>query len=310
MIVIVRTIGAILALCFPLLASAQVGNAPSIVDFIAGQTGLTSVIPLPAVSCAGSPAGVGACQLAALFIYAVQQSRLIIGAVAFLIITIAGFRLIISQSEEALTTARRTVLGTVVGLFLFFVSEPFVDAIYGGFTIAPASVLGSPGNPQQGAIVLSRELLGIMRWGETLVAITAVALMIVQAVTVLGSFGAEETIRKAYRAILYTIMGLLLIVFDRVIAAIFGFTTLGSRPDAPSASLLIVEIFGFVRFFLFFVAMIVVGVVIYAGLLMLFHYGNDEVINRSKSTLINAALGLALIIVSFLIVNTVILGIT
>lgn len=288
----------------PVVASAQIGALDGIVNFVVSGTPLTRTISGSGVVC--SPlAGAGACKLAALLVYAVARSRSIVGALALLMIVVAGFRLIISQDEQALATARRAVAASVLGLFLIFTVEPFVDSFYGGFSI-PASMAMS--TPVLAANILSAEIYGILRWGETLVAIVAITLMVVQAVAVFGSFGQEETIRKAYRAILYTVIGLLLVVFDRTIAAIFGYDTLGAFPGSPNVSIFIVEIFGIVRLVLGFVGIIAVAAIIYSGFLMILNYGNDEFITRAKGVLINAGLGLLLIIVSFVIVSTIILG--
>ena len=117
-------------------AAAQVSQLDGIVNFVITGTPLSSVMPLGSFNCPSSVGGgIGACSLAALFVYAVNQGRLLIGALAFITIIVAAFNLIIRQSEEALTTARRTVLGVVMGLFLIFTSEQFVDALYGGFSI-------------------------------------------------------------------------------------------------------------------------------------------------------------------------------
>lgn len=297
----------LLGVVLPVTASAQVSTLPGWIDTIASPW-FTTVIPGVTISCIPT-LGAGACQLAALLVYAIRQGRLLIGALAFIIIVIGGFRLIISQSEEALSTARRTVLGAVVGLFLAFVSEPIVDALYGGFTIPAGKVL-DPANIAPAVGILSTELLGILRWVETLVAVVTIGLLVVQAVYVLGSFGAEETIRKAYRAVFYSIFGLLLIVFDETVAEVFGFAVIGVVPGLPTTTPFFIEIFGLLRFLLMFVAIIVIAVIIYAGGLMLLHYGNEEILNRGKTILIHAGLGLLLIVTSFVIVSTVILGIT
>lgn len=293
---------------FPNVAFALVADPLGYIDFVISGTPLRSSLPVPDFDCT-TVAGIGACNLAELFVYVVRQGRLIIGAIAFLILAISGFTLIVRQSEESLTAAKNAVIGVVVGVFLVFLSEQFVDALYGGFSIPAGEVFLDPANMEEGALILSGELLGIIRWAETLVAIAAVGLIVVQAAYVLASFGSEETIRKAYRAVFSTIIGILLIVFDRSIAAIFGYDQIAALPGAPDASIFVVEVFGFIRLLLGFVGIVAVAILVYAGVLMIVHYGNDEMITKAKTVLINAAIGLVLIVVSFVIVQTVVLGI-
>jgi hypothetical protein len=286
----------------PSLAHAQVSALPGIISALFGGVSLPPTVG--SVQCAmGAGVGIGACNLAGLFVSAVQQGRLLIGGLALVVIIVAGFRLVISQSEEALGTAQKTILSAIVGLFVVFLSESFVDALYGGFSTPPG------GAPAAGPTILSDEILGVVRYVETTVAIIAIGLIIVQAIYVLGGFGNEEGIRKMYRAILYSIVGILIIIFDQTIAAVFGYTTIGGLPGAPSVFPVIVETFGLLRLLLAFVAAIVIGVIVYAGALMLLHYGNEEWITRGKGILLNCVIGLALIVVAFVLVSTVILAI-
>ena len=294
---------AFLGLLLPVETHAQVAGLRGIINSMYGVMGWGGAAPA-AVSCAaGTGTGVGACELAGLFLAAVAQARWLVGGLATVIIVIAGFRLVISQSEEALTTARRTILSATIGLFVIFLSERFVDAIYGGLS-APA---GTP--PVYGPQILSEELLGILRYLEMFVAVVAIGLMVVQGIRVLTSFGNEEAIKKLYSSVLYTIVGILLIIFDRVIAAVFGYTTIGAMPGTPSIAPAIVELFGLLRLLLAFLAAIVIGIIVYAGALMLLHYGNEEWITRAKTILINSVIGLVLIALSFVLVSTVILAI-
>lgn len=290
---------------------AQVGFLDGIVNGVIAGTPLTTNIPLPSFTCP-SGAGIGACRLAGLLLYTVERGRWLIAGIALVVLVIAAFTLIIRQSEESLTAAKRSVVGVVSGVFVLFLSERFVDALYGGFTINPGEVFINTANVQDAAFIISAELFGILRWAETLVAIIAVGLLTLQGAAVLGSFGSEETTRKAYRAVFSTIVGILLIVFDRTIAALFSFDQMAAlpNPNGPNASVFFVEVFGFVRLLLGFVGIVAVAIVVYAGVLMLASFGNDEMVTKARTVLINAAIGLVLIVVSFTIVHTVILGIT
>lgn len=303
----------ILAFCAaPAVALAQVSALPGVVNDVAGTSLFTSGIP-SSYSCPAT-AGAGACQLASLLLYAVERGRALIGAVAFITVITAAFNLIIRQSEEALTTAKRTITGVIIGLFLIFTSERFVDALYGGFSIAPGDLItGSMGSISSGAIqagstILSEEILGIVRWGETIVAIIAVGLLVLQGVAVLASFGSEQALQKAYRAVTSTVLGLLLIVFDRSIAAVFGFDQMAALPGAPDANVFLMEIFGLVRLLLGFTGIVTIAVMIYAGFLMIANMGNDELITKAKTIIGNALIGLLLIAVAFIIVHFVIMG--
>lgn len=61
-----------------------------------------------------------------------------------------------------------------------------------------------------------------------------------------------------------------------------------------------------VNFVLSFLGLIAVIMVIYAGFLMIFSAGNDESISKAKSIIIWVAIGIIVILLSYVIVNFVI----
>lgn len=71
-----------------------------------------------------------------------------------------------------------------------------------------------------------------------------------------------------------------------------------------------VEFFGMVRFVLLLVGIIAIGVLIYAGFLMMLNLGNEEILGRGKKILGNTLIGLLMIVIAFALVSTVILGIS
>lgn len=70
-----------------------------------------------------------------------------------------------------------------------------------------------------------------------------------------------------------------------------------------------VEFFGLVRFVLLLIGIVAVGVLIYAGFLMILNLGNEEMLTRGKKIVGNTLIGLVMIILCYAIVSTVILGI-
>lgn len=115
--------------------------------------------------------------------------------------------------------------------------------------------------------------------------------------------------KKLYHALFSTIFGILLIVFDVTIASVFGLAPNAAPPTVPSTIPIFVEIFGIVRFVLVLVGIVAVGVLIYAGFLMILNLGNEEMITRGKKIFGNTLIGLLMIVLCYAIVSTVILGI-
>ena len=301
-------LGSLLLLCPPAVL-AQMGSLPAILNYTVGSAPLITAVAATPFSCPAG-VGVGACMIASTLIYVVQQIRWLAAGVAFIVLVVAGFRLVISQAEEAMTTAKRTVLGAVVGLFLLFLVEPVVDAFFGGFSAPAAGLLVSSASAQDAALILSTELMGILTWIETLVSIVAVGLIIVDAIGVLASFGSEERMKKIYHAIGSTIFGILLLVFDTTIASVFGLAPDASAPTVPTTMPIFVEFFGMVRFVLLLIGIVAIGVIIYAGFLMMLNLGNEELLGKAKKIIGNTFIGLVMIVLCYAIVSTVILGIS
>lgn len=298
-------------LALPLPVAAAIPRLQNVIDYTVGSTPLISTVTWTSLTPFSCPpgSGVGACNMALVLIFVVQQVRYLAAGLAFIVLIVAGFRLVISQAEEAMTTAKRTVLGAVVGLFLLYLVEPVVDAFFGGFTSPAASLLVSPASAHAAAFVLSTQLMGVLSWIETLVAVVAVGLIVVEGIGALASFGSEERMKKLYHALFSTIFGILLIVFDVTIASVFGLAPNAAPPTVPSTIPIFVEIFGIVRFVLVLVGIVAVGVLIYAGFLMILNLGNEEMITRGKKIFGNTLIGLLMIVLCYAIVSTVILGI-
>lgn len=65
-----------------------------------------------------------------------------------------------------------------------------------------------------------------------------------------------------------------------------------------------------IRIFLSFMGLLLVIIIIYAGFTWMLSMGNEEKTAQAKRTLINAIIGIVLILLSYAIVNFVISGIT
>lgn len=214
--------------------------------------------------------------------------------VAVMIVVIAGFTLMLSQSEEALDKAKKTILSVVTGsilLTIFIVIGPVnaVSSLYNG--LPGIAIINS------GAI-FAEEAEGVAGWLTALSAMVGVIIIIIGVVRAATSFGGDEAAYTNVRtSMLQVILGLIVIAGAYVLREVF-FTA-----HEPSAMLAFVATK--ILFVLGFIALIAVAILVFAGLRMIIGFGRDEEYTAAKSLALRVIVGLVVVIFSYAIVLTV-----
>ncbi len=154
----------------------------------------------------------------------------LIGTVA---IIIAGFFLLLGfGSESAKDTAKRIILYTIAGILVISfaaVIVGFVSNISGGSGTGGAvqcnlGLIGFGGgaiNVSNGINTFTSTILNLLDIAIGFLALFAVVAIIVAGIILIVGFGSESSRERAKNIILYTILGLLVIVFARVIVSFF-----------------------------------------------------------------------------------------
>jgi hypothetical protein len=300
-------LGILLGILTPAAALAQVGSLDGIVEKIAPMLPkATDIVTTFNITCISVDT---ACVFARLLAMLVEKSRLAVAALAILVVIVAGLRMVMSQSEETQTSAKHTLTYAATGIFVIFLVGPIVRVLYGGIMVNPGSVLSSSADVIAATTEARKQLFGVILFLETIVGIIAVVMLVIQGLRIVLSFGSQNIIQKSYKGVLAILGGMLLIALDRVLLQIFGLPETGGTAGPTTTIPLLFQIFGFVRFVLTLLAIIPIGIIIYAGLLMILNFGNEELVKKAKTSIINALIGLGIVIVSFAIVSTLILRI-
>ena len=219
----------------------------------------------------------------------------IVAPIAVFIITRAGMSLINSQAEDKLTKAKQTIASTLIGLMLVYISQELVTSF---FEVQVSGV--QDGLPLQWSALLIFQITGIMNWVTTLMAVVGIAMIVVAGLRVISSFGKEEGITQMRTTVLGIAAGMILILIRPVINM-----TLGIDENAiagslnPSATPIIAEIAHIMANLLLFLALIAVSVVIYAGVMMIISFGNEEQLGKSRGLIFRAIIGLVVILMSY-----------
>lgn len=274
-------------LLFPLTASAQQfnGHMTDVINIVSGPF-------LGTLPCAGPDC------VTILGLELMRAFAPLVGIIAILIIVRAGFVLVYRGSDEELSRAKRSIASSLTAIVLFFLAPRIVDIFYGGIQFGgPGTALEAPGAH---VAILSEEIMGFLRWILVFVGVGAVLIIIVSGLRTIVSFGNEEGTAQLKRTVAGVAGGILLLVFAEAIVL-----TLGLNGGAPTAIPLLQKIFEVVNNVLILAGLLAFAVVVYAGFSMILFLGNEEKFSAAKSLIIRALVGIAVILVSYLLMTVV-----
>lgn len=205
----------------------------------------------------------------------------------------AGLSLINSQEEDKLSKAKKTISATLIGIILVFISQRLVNAF---FVTGVTNQL-----PGGGPLILMTELDGIMNWVTTMMGVLGVAMIIVAGLRTISSFGKEEGVTQMRSTVLGVAAGIILILITPVIKRTLGIAdgVVAGFQSKPDVGAIIGEIAFITGNLLLFLAIVAVSVVIYAGVMMIITFGNEEQYGKSRSLIFRAMIGLVVILISY-----------
>ena len=215
----------------------------------------------------------------------------IINSVAALAIVASAIAMAFSQSEEHATTARRTIIGSVVAIMLVNAT----NAIRSGFFGSSYVSIGSGGISFESG--LSVEILGVARWLTSAAATVAVLMIIVSGIRAVITWGSEEGLAQLRRTVISVVAGFTLIGVRLIIAE--SITETGSPGGITS------EIVRAMNIVVGFMGLFAVIMIVIAGIMMVVNIGDDNQYGRAKSLIIRVVIGLLVILASAGIVNVI-----
>lgn len=282
---IIRFLLPAIGLTIPLTALAQ-GIAAGTVDAVGGALPFF----MPSGFCTGSQA----CGFVDIAAGIVVRFRPVLSIAGVLAIVIFGYRMIVSQEDDVITKARGVMSGTIAGLIMVWLIEPFIHAFYGNVGEVPQNAV------PQGVTVMTAEILGLLNWAFTIVAALAIVMIILTALKAIAQSAGEEGVANIRKTVFSVVFGLLLLVFRVVLSEGFVMTTTNPAP-------VLAAVLTGVSYLMSFLGMIALIIVIYAGFLYVLSMGKEEQATQAKSLLIRAAIGAVVVLLSLALVNFVML---
>lgn len=237
--------------------------------------------------------GVGAGLLNNLLIFLSNKIILLAGIAATFIIVKAGLSLINSQADDKLAKAKREIGTAIVAIVLGYLSERFVEATYGGGTAIF--------NPAGSVAILETEAAGIINFVLELVVIIGIIMIIYTAVKVVSSFGKDDGPAEIRKSVFGVVSGLVLLTSANAIQQAMSLNPNGvEQATGPvTAQPLATRVLEIISDVMSYLAILGVGMVIFAGIRMIVSIGNDDEYNNAKQLVFRVLMGLTIVLFAY-----------
>ena len=263
---------------------------------------------------------------------------------AVIMIVWAGISLIAgSKEDQEFTNRRNQIVGMAFGFIIIAIAQTSIDKVFFGIageavnqdvsgvyteitdatgkTTIQVDATGILANAKEETAVFAREgttqLYGIFNFFSSFAVTVAMAFLLYTIIRMIMSGGREDEFTKGKKRVLYTLFGIALI---KVTETIVDITTTGTNfyseqgtnnagrfgiPDWSQAIDLAIK---WTNIFLGLTAFLSLIATVWAGIFILMHLGNDEMLEKGKKTLKYAIIGLILAYSSFTIISQLILA--
>lgn len=220
-------------------------------------------------------------------------------AIAFM--TWGGLKLILSRGDEeqVFTQRRNESFAIATGFLLFLISKTAVDKVFFGFKADDPTYAGAI--LRNGNETLINEfgkqawiqLEGIFDFATSFIVVVATLYLIVTAMRMLLSFGNEEAMSELKNKLIYTTLGLALVISIKQIVLLFTKVRYGAL-DNPDTSGIIQFFAGWSNVILGFLGLLAVIALIWAGFILIAGFGDDSRKETAQNIVKYVIIGLVL----------------
>ncbi len=246
----------------------------------------------------------GESQLQAIILAVAKVFRNLMGALGMIFIVIAGLQMIFAQGEEAkITEQKNAITYALIGLVIILIIERIINAVYG----VPGEMRSL--TPETASKV-DLEIYGLISYMKAILGSVAIFMIILSGMKTIFAQGDEAEITNQRKAILWTIVGLALILINKVVVQnLFISPTRLQKGQITQGNIQkILTLFGEgLQFLLGFVGLFALAALVYGAGSMVANFGNEEAVAKAKKITTNAIVGIIIILSAFTIVTTVIL---
>ena len=239
-----------------------------------------------------------------------RNFRIIIGGLAVVFITIAGFTMALgAENEETVKSQRSAITYTVAGLLLISIAGPIAQI----FDFRSGNPIADPESLEVRAQLFDETTRMVVTFATYILGSLATLMFISAGATMVVGSQSEETVSRAKQNLALGAGGLLLVVFSDLIFRRIVFNTEIDQRNAQVVAFIdqnefVRQIVAITNLLVQFVGPVFLLGAVGAGVLYVSANGNEERLELARKILINSVIGVVIIYGAFGLVSTVILG--
>lgn len=225
-----------------------------------------------------------------------------LGTIGIMYLFVAGVRLVTAQEKasEEMEQQKRTVLYVVLGLTIFALSA---ELVYNFIYRDEGSFLFDRDEAIQVATEASARIKGLLNLALSFSGAGAILMLVLTSLRLVVDPGNDDQIEQQKKVVGYTALGIIIIglantLINQVIFPDGGY-------NGVNVGAFELQLRGLSNYILGFMGVFIFASFIISGVSMMVYYGNDDVISRIKSTLINILIGTFVAFSSYTIIATI-----
>jgi len=227
---------------------------------------------------------------------------LILGTIALIMLLYAGYQLVSAQGEvsDQLSKTKMNVVYILLGLVVFALSGDFVYNFLfrdeGAFLLDQTAALGLATETVDQIRRLLNLFLSFSGAG-------AILMLVIASMKLIVNPGSDEQIEKQKKLVGYTAVGIIIIGLADTLVNRIVFREGGYKPVDVSAFERQLE--GLSNYILGFLGVAIFATIVISGVIMVIHFGNDDMITKVKTNMRNVLIGSVVAYSAYTIVATV-----
>jgi hypothetical protein len=235
--------------------------------------------------------------------YAIAFIKRLIVPVAIISIVIAGFVIVTNRNPEQMKKRKDQVIGIVAGLWLMMGSVVLVDEIFFGKT---GEIFQGQNEPSvhfaQHAFL---QLDGVINFATTFLVGIGVLMLVLASYRLIFGATNEESMSKARSQVIWSIVGIIIVLSAKTFVRLVtpDGRLFGPVSRAPDLMLFLGMGTHWINYIFGFLGIVGVLAIVVSGARMIFYFGDDEQVSKSKQTIIYTVIGLIVAFSAYTIVR-------
>lgn len=237
--------------------------------------------------------------------------RIVLGAIAILLIVIAGFTMTISgDNEESIKKQKESIVFAIVGLMMVSIAGPIAEI----FDFRAGNLLENPEAIVERAQLFDNTTRIIVTFVKYLLGALATLMFVISGARMVVGSANEENVAIAKKNLALGGAGLLLVILSDLVVRRILYDA--EYNDAASQTIvqidqnnLVSQVVAITNVLVTFVGPIFMLGIVIGGVLYVTAGGDEERTNLAKKVILNSVIGVAIIYGAFALVSTIITGV-